>query len=294
MLLDEPGCGPAATAAPQVETPAQGTGKDRVWRCRHAEGGGGGNAPARHRGAGLLRQAPQLTGPAVAADEQGGDAAFLGRQLQTPALREVERADLAHHGDEACRAGRLAAQGFLDRPERIGIAPHVEQQQAGWIETGGGKGARIEIAPPRHPQHAAARGRAGPRKAAADQPRDRCRRQARLFKVGTVAGKFMQRSPGKPAARQVPIDGGKAPIQHARPRMRSEIRRRQLFQQGHLPAQRRQPQRLPQRLGDGSLGGPRAGGGEGAVDGFCSGHILFLFSHGAESRGGRTKREHFG
>lgn len=261
MLLNEPGCGPAAAAAPQIEAPAQGAGQNRVRRCRRAEGRCGGDAPARHRRDGLLRKAPHLAHAPAAADDEGRRAAFLRRQLQAPALREIEAGDLAHHGAEM-----PAAQRFLERPERIFIAPHADQEQAAGVEPRRRQGTRIKIAPARHPQHAAAF-MAQP---AADEAGHRRRRQTGLFEIRPIAGEFVQRAQHEPAPGQMPVDGFKFPAENLRrpPAIHATACGAAarapglLFQQGDLPAQGGKPDRLAGGQGKGPCArqaGRRAG-----------------------------------
>jgi hypothetical protein len=100
----------------------------------------GGDTPARDRRdrlrALLLRQF--LGAPAP--QQETGDAGLLRRQLQAARGVEGKRADLRHR-----RGQGPAAQGFLERPAHLRIAPRGNQDQPAQIEPEGGKAGGIEI-----------------------------------------------------------------------------------------------------------------------------------------------------
>jgi hypothetical protein len=71
---------------------------------------------------------------------------LLRRQLQAARGVEGERADLRHR-----RGQRPAAQGFLERPAHLRIAPRGNQDQPAQIEPEGGEAGGIEIVLLRNP-----------------------------------------------------------------------------------------------------------------------------------------------
>ena len=183
------------------------------------------NPPAGIGGDGLCGPVARVT-VLAAADDERRHTALLRRQLQPPALRQIERAHLADHGGEAA-----AAQSFFQRPERVVIAACFQMQQARRVATAAGKGPGIKVALPRHPQRLAATRSLR----AAEQPRTHRGGEARFLKIEAGAGKFMQRAKPKPAARQILIDGGNAPIDHrCRP---LQLRRQTPLQQSNPPPQ---------------------------------------------------------
>ncbi len=165
------------------------------------------DAPAGKGRARLVGQGAQFGSPAAAADDERRHAAFLRRQLQSPALGEIECGHFTHHGAEAA-----AAQGLLQRPERIGIAPHLEMQQPVGIESGLRQRAGIKIALAADPKDAAVQIMPQP---PADQPREGSGGQARFLKIRSLAGKFMQGAERQAAPGEVEIDGAKAPAERA-------------------------------------------------------------------------------
>ena len=211
----------------------------------------------------------QLIGAPAAADHEGRDAAFLRRQLQAPALREIEGGDLRHHRIEAG-----AAQRFLHRPERIGIALDAQVQQPVRIDAAFRQGAGIKIALPGDPQraaipvllataHEACHGRGG---------------KARFLEIGSMAGKLMQGAECQATPGEMKVDGVETPGECARGGGTAHAGLRQLLQQGNLPAQGRQARRLG------------CGGGKWLKRGVSLGHVLFLFSSQRESRSENKKR----
>ena len=227
------------------------------------------DAPARKGRDRLMCQGAQFGSPAAAADDERRHAAFLRRQLQPPALREVECSHFTHHGAEAA-----AAQGFLQRPERIGIAPHLEMQQPVGIESGLRQCAGIKIALATDPQHAAVQIMPQP---PTDQPRQGRGGQARFLKIRTLTGKFMEGAEHQATPGEMTVDGAEAPVKRTRGGGIAHAGLRQLLQEGDLTAQGRQAHRL-------GRGGGQLGRGAGLV------HVLFLFSFGGESRHENIKR----
>ena len=104
------------------------------------------NAPARDR-RDRLRTLPrrQLLG-APAPQQEAGDASLFRRQLETTRGIERQNADLSHDGFQGS-----TAQGFLQRPAHLRIAPGGNQDQSAQIEAEGGKARCIEIRILRHP-----------------------------------------------------------------------------------------------------------------------------------------------
>jgi hypothetical protein len=196
-------------------------------KSRHSHGRCCADAPARDGGDRLGSELPQLISTTTAADHQGRHAAFLRRQLQAPALREVECGEFRHH-----RAKADTAQRFLHRPQRILVAPYAQEQQSIRIDPLRRQGAGIEVALPGDPQEAATPLVALP---AADEMGDGSRRKARFLEIRAVAGKLMQGPGCETAARQMRINGGKSPAEGATGMYGPTVGC--LFQQGDLPPQ---------------------------------------------------------
>lgn len=219
--------------------------------------------PAREGRDRLGRQMPELINPSAAADHQRGHAALLRRQLQAPALREIERRQFRHHGDEAG-----AAQRFLHRPEHIVIALHTEMQQLVGIKAPFRQGAGIKIAPPCDPQSAAAAA-ADVMLPATDQVCDGSGGKTRFLQIRSVARKLMQGTQRQAAARQMPVDRGKAPSE-----IPGGADYPRLFQLRDLPPQGSEHRRRRRQ------GGGKSGPGQSAI----ILHIPFLFLFCRESR----------
>lgn len=196
------------------------------------------NPPAGIGGDGLCGPVARIT-VLAAADDEGRHAALLRRQLQAPALCEIECAHLADHGGKA-----LAAQSLLQRPERVVVAARFEMQQARWIAAASGQGAGIKITLPRNPQRLACTCRL----CAAKQPRTHRSGQTRFLEIETGAGKFMQAPEPETATRQMLIDGGDPPIDHRRRPL--QLRWQAALQQGNPPPQRAQSR----TIGTGTVG----------------------------------------
>ena len=263
MFLDKPGSRTPTAAAPQLDVPASRAGQSGVRQCRDAQRRRRPDAPARDGRDRLRAELPQLIGTPAAADDEGRHAAFFRRQLQPPALREVEGRHLRHH-----RVESGAAQRFLHRPERIGVAIDAQMQQPVGIKTAFRQGTGIEIALPRNPQRAAI----ALLLAMADEARHGRGGEARFLKIGAMPHKLMQGAAGKAAAGQMPVDGAKPPGEVAARFTR--IRLRQLFQQRYLPPQARKPDGRQRR----SSGEGRSGASEIVF------HDPFLFHLAGESR----------
>ena len=92
---------------------------------------------------------------APAPQQETGNTGLLRRQLQAARGVEGERADLRHR-----RGQGTAAQGFLERPAHLRIAPRGNQDQPAQIEPEGGEAGGIEIALLRDPGNPSGR-RAG-------------------------------------------------------------------------------------------------------------------------------------
>lgn len=270
MLLDEPIGWPAAATAPQIEAPARGARQSQMWWCGRPEGRYRADAPARHCGDRLAVERLEVAGAGRAANEKCRHAALLRRQLQPSALREVERCHFAHD-----RAEGRAAQGFLDRPQCIVVAPDLEMQQPVWVEPVRRQGAGVEITPPADPDDAAM---AALPMQPADEAGDGGGGQGAFLKVLALAGEFMECAEHQPMAGQMLVDGGQSPGETRRcSALKSRLR--QLLQQSHLPTQRNQPRR---RFGQGWVGGWDGG--------LLAAHILFLFSCCGESSDENIKR----
>lgn len=192
------------------------------------------DAPAGKRRDRLVGQGAQLAGSSAAADDERRHAAFLRRQLQPPALREVECRDLAHHGAETA-----AAQGLLQRPQRIGIAAHLKVQQPVRVKSGLWQRACVKIALPGDPQHAAIRVMP---MAPANQSRNSGGGETRFLKIRPLAGKFMQRAQCQATPGKMKVDGAEAPGEGARGGV-AHAGLRQLLQGRDLAAQGRQTHR---------------------------------------------------
>ena len=88
--------------------------------------------------------------------QQGGDAAGLGGQLQPPASRQAEPPDLAQDD-----GGDAAAQPLFHRPQKIGFAGRMDESQLAGLESKGNEAGAIQIAHIENgtrtqaPQHAA-------------------------------------------------------------------------------------------------------------------------------------------
>lgn len=157
------------------------------------------DAPARDRRdrlrALLLRQ---LLG-APAPQQEAGNAGLLRRQLQAARGVERENADLRHH----CRQGP-AAQGFLQRPAHLRIAPRGHQDQPAQVEPEGGKAGGVKVVLLRHP----------------DDPPGRCaglqgqgeetRAHRTLFFIAGLPGNLMHGAARNGGGAQVAIDRGQA------------------------------------------------------------------------------------
>jgi hypothetical protein len=240
-----------------------------VRQCLDASRSCRADAPARDGRDRLRAELPQLIGAPAAADHQRRDAAFLRRQLQPSALREIEGCDLRHHGVEAG-----AAQCFLHRPERIGITLDAQMQQSVGIDAAFRQGAGIKIALPCNPQGAAM----PVLLAAADKARHGGGGEARFLEIWAEPDKFVQGAQGKATAGEMKVNGAEAPGERTHGDGVAHPGLRQLLQEGDLTPQGRQARRL-------GCGGKRWFG-----RGMGLGHVLFLFSSQGESRRENIKR----
>lgn len=265
MFLHKPGCRYATAAAPKVDLPANGAGQVGMRLGPDPLGRRCADPPTRDGGDRLGGQLPQLIGTAATADHQSGNAALLRRQLQAPALREIERRQLRHDGREAG-----AAQRFFHRPERIAVALDTQMQEPIGVAPTCRQGAGIKIALPPDPQEAAAAMCPLP---PPDEMGDRCGGKARFLKIRPTPGKLMQRAGCQDTPRQMPVERGQSPAQaFLAVRLRAELGR--LVQPRDLPPQCHEPRRLRGRRAGGRSCGKRA----------VIIHIPFLFSSPAESR----------
>jgi hypothetical protein len=122
--LQQPLTRTPALAAQQFN-PATGRANANITMSRRA--GLGGNAPTGQGGAAPL----SINGPISRlgstipdAQQQGGDAGGFRRQLQTPALPQIQTPHLAHHHGQAG-----AFQAFLHGPQALLIIPPPHQDQ---------------------------------------------------------------------------------------------------------------------------------------------------------------------
>ncbi len=216
------------------------------------------NPPSRVGGDRLNRPTPRLDRIPAAADDEGRHAAFLRGQLQAPALGEVEHSHFADDGHQAA-----AAQGFLDRPERVLVAPCVQMEEACGIAGTGRERTGVEIALPCNPEGMA--GSASLR--TAEQARCHYGSKTRFFQIGACAGDFMEGPQTEAATRQMPVDALDAPREGRRGCF--------LGLRGSRTLQQRDP----------ALEGAEARSGIGRwMGGGFIFHILFLFSLMGESR----------
>lgn len=222
------------------------------------------------RGDRLCRPIARLGSVAPAADEKSRHAAFLRRQLQAAALREVERSDFADDGAEA-----RDTQGLLQRPERVVVAARAQIKEAVRVAEIGGEGTGIEVALPRNPQ-----GMAGTRALRpAQQPHRHCRGEAGLLEIECGTRHLMERPQAKTAARQMPVNGIDAPIEYG---CRLHFWRQAALQQGNAPAQGSKARcMLPQQAGIGS-GGIGSGGRKG--DWLVHYSLFVLFQYKVKER----------
>lgn len=160
------------------------------------------NPPARMGGDRLNGPVPCLGRISAAADDEGRYAAFLRSQLQAPALGEVEHSHFTDDCDQT-----TATQGFLDRPERVLIAPRVQIKKASGIAVTGRKRAGVEIALTRNPESMAKAGMLG----AAQEARRHCGGKARFFQIGACAGEFMECPQTEAPAGQMPVNSVDTP-----------------------------------------------------------------------------------
>ncbi len=103
---------------------------------------GGGHLPAGDGDAGGGRA------QAVGVEDQAGDSARLGRQLQAPAGGHVEIVQF----DDRRRQG-LAAQPLFHRPQPVGRPPRGDDDEPRRVEAEGGEAGGIEIERRLAPQH---------------------------------------------------------------------------------------------------------------------------------------------
>jgi len=148
----------------------------------------------------LLRRLPRPP----AAQQETGDAPLLCRQLQAARGVERQRSDLSHH----CAQGSTA-QGFLEGPAHLPIAPGGNEQQPPQIEAVRGKAGCIEVVILGDPGDPPCRG------IGQGAGEETGTSRALLFIAG-MAGNFMDSAERNGGFPQVGIDGCHAGGKHGR------------------------------------------------------------------------------
>lgn len=209
--------------------------------------GPGGNAPAGQGAADTLGITVHIAAhiPDLGMQQQGGNAGGFRRQLQTPALPQIQAPHLAHHHGQA---GTF--QAFLHGPQALLIIPPPDQDQARRIQAKRRQSRAIQRRPkppvggaPQHSAAAAMRVKSAKRVGR----RKRCppgrqhggksqRRAAAMTSMAPRAQNFMQTATGQAAAGQPCLDRRHAKGQG---RLRLPGAHRTIFNGRDAPAQRR-------------------------------------------------------
>ena len=154
------------------------------------DGGDGGDAPA--GGGDALRRRPTLR-----VEDEAGDAARLGGQLQAAGGGGVEVIDLAQHGRQ-----RRGPQALLHGPQAIGRPPRGDDDESRRIEAEGDQPGRIEIELGLAPQNGAAGGETAEQRGAKTEG----------GAIARGSHDLMQATAGQAAA-EGRVDGGQAESQ---------------------------------------------------------------------------------
>lgn len=203
--LQQPCSGPPALAAQQFD-PAAGGADTGITFGRRA--GRGGDPPAGQPGA-QTRVITAWSRRGLSGQQQGRDAGGFRRQLQTPALPQIQAPHLAHHHGQAG-----AFQPLFHGPQALLIIPSMDQDQLSRAQTKGGQTRPVQSPAGRTPQHltaawAMSTGKGGP-PGRQHRREGQCRPAAIAAPIVAAriiaAQHFMQGAAGQAAARQDTVD----------------------------------------------------------------------------------------
>ena len=140
----------------------------------------------------------------LSGQQQGGDAGGFRRQLQTPALPQIQTPHLAHHHGQAG-----AFQPFLHGPQALLVVPPMHQDQLPRAQAKGGQTRPVQAPARWTPQHlTAARAflPAGKGRPPGRQHGRKGQRRPAPISSLMAAQHFMQTAAEQTAARQDPVN----------------------------------------------------------------------------------------